>query len=154
MGGRAGEQLVLGEVSSGAANDLQGATQLAERMVREFGMSPRLGPVGFGDGGPAYLGAQQIRSRDYAEATQALIDEEVGRLLKEADQRATSILQEHRDMLDRLTELLMEREMIDGAEVYALAGRAQPEGSEEAIAPRRAAVAAQRVEGGEGPSKP
>jgi cell division protease FtsH len=109
-------------------------------------MSPRLGPVGFGDGGPAYLGQQQIRSRDYAEATQALIDEEVSRLLKEADQRATAILEEHRDVLDRLTDLLIEQEMVDGAEVYALAGRPQPEGAEEAIAPRRAAVAAKDVQ--------
>jgi len=145
MGGRAAETLVLGEVSSGAANDLAGATQLALRMVREFGMSSRLGPVGFGDGGPTYLGRQEIRSRDYAEATQALIDEEVGRLLKEADDRAGAILQGHRDVLDRLTELLIEREMIDGAEVYALAGRPQPVGAEETIAPRRAAAAADRV---------
>jgi cell division protease FtsH len=145
MGGRAAETLVLGEVSSGAANDLAGATQLALRMVREFGMSSRLGPVGFGDGGPTYLGRQEIRSRDYAEATQALIDEEVGRLLKEADDRAGAILQGHRDVLDRLTELLIEREMIDGAEVYALAGRPQPVGAEETIAPQRAAVAADRV---------
>jgi cell division protease FtsH len=145
MGGRAAETLVLGEVSSGAANDLAGATQLALRMVREFGMSSRLGPVGFGDGGPTYLGRQEIRSRDYAEATQALIDEEVGRLLKEADDRAGAILQRHKDVLDRLTELLIEREMIDGAEVYALAGRPQPVGAEETIAPQRAAVAADRV---------
>ena len=142
MGGRAGEKLVLKEVSSGAANDLAGATQLAERMVREFGMSPRLGPVGFGNGGPAYLGAQQIRSRDYAEATQALIDEEVSRLLKEADERATAILEEHRDVLDQVTNLLIEREMVDGAEVYALAGRPVPKGAEEAIAPRPTKVAA------------
>src|SRR6266545_829983 len=123
MGGRAAETLVLGEVSSGAANDLAGATQLALRMVREFGMSSRLGPVGFGDGGPSYLGRQEIRSRDYAEATQALIDEEVARLLKEADERAEAILKGHRDVLDRLTELLIEREMVDGTEIYALAGR-------------------------------
>jgi len=145
MGGRAAETLVLGEVSSGAANDLAGATQLALRMVREFGMSSRLGPVGFGDGGPTYLGRQEIRARDYAEATQALIDEEIGRLLKEADDRAGAILQRHRDVLDRLTELLIEREMIDGAEVYALAGRPQPVGAEETIAPQRAAAAADRV---------
>jgi cell division protease FtsH len=145
MGGRAAESLVLGEVSSGAANDLAGATQLALRMVREFGMSSRLGPVGFGDGGPAYLGRQEIRSRDYAEATQALIDEEVARLLKEADDRAEALLQGHRDVLDRLTELLIEREMVDGAEIYALAGRPQPVGAEEAIAPKRAAAGAERV---------
>jgi cell division protease FtsH len=145
MGGRAAETLVIGEVLSGAANDLAGATQLALRMVREFGMSSRLGPVGFGDGGPMYLGRQEVRARDYAEATQALIDEEVARLLKEANERAGAILQGHRDVLDRLTELLIEREMIDGADVYALAGRPQPVGAEETIAPKRAAAARERV---------
>src|SRR2546422_2781987 len=112
MGGRAAERLILGEVSTGAANDLAGATQLAIRMVREFGMSPRLGPVGFGGGGPMYLGTQEVRSRDYAEATQALIDEEVSRLLKEADERASGILEEHRDVLGKVIDLLIERETI------------------------------------------
>ncbi|MFL5799764.1 MAG: ATP-dependent zinc metalloprotease FtsH [Actinomycetota bacterium] len=145
MGGRAAEGLVLGEVSSGAANDLQGATQLAIRMVRDFGMSTRLGPVGLGDGGPAYLGGRELRSRDYAEATQALIDEEVSTLLKQADERARRTLEEHRDVLDRLTELLVEREMIDGGEVYELAGRPLPAGAEEAVAPTAGAMAAERV---------
>ncbi len=143
MGGRAAESLVLGEVSSGAANDLASATQLAIRMVREFGMSARLGPVGFGGSGPAYLGPQSFQPRDYAEATQAAIDEEVSRLLKEADERAGAILKEHRDVLDRVTERLVEREMIDGSEVYEIAGRPQPEGAEDVIAPRRAAAAAE-----------
>jgi cell division protease FtsH len=142
MGGRAAEQLVLGEVSSGAANDLANATQLAIRMVREFGMSSRLGPVGFGGGGPMYLGGQEVRSRDYAEATQALIDEEVSRLLKEADERASRILEEHRDVLDKVTDLLIERESIDGSDVYELAGRVTPEGAERTVAPRRAAATA------------
>jgi cell division protease FtsH len=141
MGGRAAERLVIGEVSSGAANDLVGATQLAVRMVREFGMSSRLGPVGLGGTGPMYLGGQQVGTRDYAEATQAVIDDEVARLLKEADERATGILEEHRDVLDRLTELLIDREMIEGAEVYELAGLPKPEGSSEVIAPSRAAAA-------------
>jgi cell division protease FtsH len=142
MGGRAAEHLVLGEVSSGAANDLSSATQLAIRMVREFGMSDRLGPVGFSGGGPMYLGAQEVRSRDYAEATQAVIDEEVSRLLKEAEARASKILTEHRDVLDKVTELLMERELIDGTEVYELAGRPKPEGSDSTVAPKRAAASA------------
>jgi cell division protease FtsH len=140
MGGRAAERLVLGEVSSGAANDLSTATQLATRMVREFGMSPRLGPVGFGGGGPMYLGTQEVRSRDYAEATQALIDEEVSRLLKEADERAARILDEHREVLDKVTELLIEGETIDGADIYELAGVPRPEGAQTAIAPDRAAA--------------
>jgi len=121
MGGRAAERLVLGEVSSGAANDLAGATQLAVRMVREFGMSPRLGPVGFSSDDPAYLGDTPISNRQYSEATQQVIDEEVQRLLKEAGLRATQLLSDHRAGLDRLVELLLEKETIDGEEVLAVA---------------------------------
>jgi cell division protease FtsH len=82
MGGRAAEQIVLGETSTGASNDLAAATALATRMVREFGMSPALGPVGFASGSPSYLGGEEIRSRPYAEATQRVIDEQVTRLLR------------------------------------------------------------------------
>ena len=124
MGGRAGELLVLGEASTGASNDLAGATQLATRMVRDWGMSKRLGPVGFSSDGPDYLGAGEYgRNRPYAEATQQVVDEEVSRLLREAEERATSLLTEHRDALDRLVDLLLEKEVIDGHEVYELIGR-------------------------------
>jgi cell division protease FtsH len=123
MGGRAAEHLVIGEVSTGASNDLAGATQLATRMVMEFGMSPKLGPVGFAGDGPAYLGQQEIRSRQYAEATQRVIDQEVERLLKEADDRATALLSGHREALDRVMTLLLERETIDGSDVMAAAGK-------------------------------
>jgi cell division protease FtsH len=123
MGGRAAEQLVFGEASTGASNDLAGATELATRMVREFGMSAALGPVGFASGSPMYLGTEEVRSRPYAEATQRLIDEEVAKLLREAEQRATGLLTEHRDALDRLTEVLLERETIDGTDVDEILGR-------------------------------
>src|SRR5438128_1959148 len=83
-------------------NVVAGATQLATRMIREFGMSPKLGPIGFSSGAPAYLGDQPVRTRDYAEATQRVIDEEVERLLKEAAGRATALLSGHRDALDRV----------------------------------------------------
>src|SRR6266540_4179210 len=119
MGGRSAEQLVLGEVSTGASNDLAGATQLATRMVREFGMSEKLGPVGFASSSPMYLGDQPVRNRDYAEATQALIDEEVERLLKEASDRARTLLTANRPSLDRIVALLLEKETIDGDEVRA-----------------------------------
>jgi cell division protease FtsH len=123
MGGRAAERLVLGEPSTGASNDLARATQLATRMVREFGMSDRLGPVGFSDESPGYLGPQQqITSRPYAEATQRVIDEEVERLLHEADERATTLLRSHREALDRVVSLLVERETIDGSDVLAAVG--------------------------------
>jgi cell division protease FtsH len=123
MGGRVAEQLVFGQPSTGASNDLAGATDLATRMVREFGMSPALGPVGFATGSPLYLGSEEVRSRPYAEATQRLVDEEVGKLLREAEDRATTMLSEHREALDRLTELLLERETVDGTDVDGVLGR-------------------------------
>jgi cell division protease FtsH len=123
MGGRSAELIVFGEGSTGASNDLAGATDLATRMVREFGMSSALGPVGFASGSPMYLGGEEVRSRPYAEATQRVIDEEVATLLREAEQRATAMLTEHRDALDRLTELLLERETLDGTDVDDVLGR-------------------------------
>ena len=141
MGGRAAEALVLDEVSTGASNDLAGATELATRMVREFGMSPRLGPVGFASGSPQYLGTEEIRSRPYAEATQRVVDEEVSRLLTEAEKRATSLLAEHRDGLDRLVDLLLDRETVDGSEVDAVLGRTpRPPAGEREVALTHAAV--------------
>jgi cell division protease FtsH len=123
MGGRAAERIVLGQISTGAADDLAGATALATRMVREFGMSPALGPIGFAAGTPAYLGSEEITQRPYAEATQRVIDEEVGTLLREAEQRAATLLVDHRPALDRLTGLLLERETVDGSDVDRILGR-------------------------------
>ena len=123
LGGRAAELLVFGEGSTGATNDLAGATDLATRMIREFGMSKALGPVGFSGGGPLFLGGEEVRSRPYAEATQRVIDEEVSGLLREAERRALDLLGEHRDALDRLTELLLERETVDGTDVDEILGR-------------------------------
>jgi cell division protease FtsH len=123
MGGRVAEQIVFGETSTGASNDLAGATDLATKMVREFGMSPALGPVGFATASPMYLGTEEVRSRPYAEATQRVVDEEVAKLLREAEQRATELLTEHRDALDRLTGLLLERETVDGTDVDQVLGR-------------------------------
>src|SRR5689334_6629960 len=123
MGGRAAEAIVLGEVSTGAANDLAGATELATRMVRDFGMSPKLGPVGFSPQQPQYLGGAELSSRPFAEATQRVIDEEVSRFLGEAEHRAMSLISEHREALDQLVALLLERETIDGEEVERILGR-------------------------------
>ena len=123
LGGRAAEKMEFGQPSTGASNDLAGATQLATRMVREFGMSSRLGPVGFATGDPQYLGSQQVTSRQYAEATQRVIDEEVARLLSEAEERATKLLESHRDALDSVVDLLLERETIDGEDVMAALGK-------------------------------
>ena len=120
LGGRAAEILVLGEASSGAANDLSGATQLATRMVRDWGMSPRLGPVGLSNDGPNYLGLDNAVPRAHAEETQRVIDEEVSRLLRQAEQRATDLLSTHHRALYRLIDLLQEKETVDGSEIYAI----------------------------------
>ena len=136
LGGRAAELLVLGEASSGAASDLTGATDLATRMVRDFGMSRRLGPVGFASGSPMYLGTEEVRSRSYAEATQRIIDEEVSNLLREAEQRATTLLTDHRDAIDRLVENLVAHETVDGDAVRAaLAGNELPRSPAESGGP-------------------
>ena len=120
LGGRAAESLVLGEVSSGAANDLAGATELATRMIREFGMSSVLGPVGFAPDGPGYLGHEPLRRRSYAEATQRIIDEEVTKLLRQAERRASDLLRSHSRVLADLTQQLIEHETVDGNAVYEL----------------------------------
>ena len=138
LGGRAAELLILGEASSGAASDLAGATDLATRMVREYGMSSRLGPVGFASGSPMYLGPEEIRSRPYADETQKLIDEDVSDLLREAEQRALTLLTDRRDALLRLVDDLLEHETVDGAAVTAaLEGAPRPTGPAESGGPLR-----------------
>jgi cell division protease FtsH len=124
LGGRAAELVVLGQGSTGAANDLAGATDLATKMVREFGLSKTLGPIGYPEGGSVFLGSggPGMSSRPFAEATQAEIDREVAKLLREAEKRAVDLLTSHRSVLDALANLLLEDETVNGSEVYRLAG--------------------------------
>jgi cell division protease FtsH len=144
LGGRAAELVELGQGSTGAANDLASATDMATRMVREFGLSPALGPVGYPEGGSVFLGGggSGLSSRPFAEATQAIIDSEVSRLLREAEETAVSLIRAHREELTALTNLLLEKETVDGDEVYRLAGRPMPENRKDAhaIAPARVAA--------------
>jgi len=138
LGGRAAELLVIGEASSGASSDLTGATDLATRMVREYGMSERVGPVGFASGSPMYLGTERVHSREYAEATQRVIDEEVADLLREAEQRALTLLSTHREALDRLIQDLLVHETVDGEAVQAaIEGSGGPTGPAESGGPFR-----------------
>jgi cell division protease FtsH len=125
LGGRAAELVVFSQGSTGAGNDLAGATDLATKMVREFGMSAAIGPVGYPEGGSVFLGGggPGMSSRPYAEATQAAIDAEVSKLLRQAEVRSVDLLRSHREDLDALVNLLLERETVDGSDVYRLAGR-------------------------------
>jgi len=145
LAGRAAELVELGQGSTGAANDLASATELATRMVREFGLSKQLGPVSYPEGGPAYLGgggAQGFFTRPFAEQTQAKIDEEVRKLLADAEQRALELLSTNRPKLRQLAELLLAKETIDGSVVYQVAGIRQPARLEqgETMAPARTAT--------------
>ncbi len=121
LAGRAAERLVFGEGSTGAAADLTQATRLATKMVREYGLAPEIGPVGYGGDTPMYLGTEPVRSRDYSEVTQRLIDEAIARLLTDAEDRATDLLDGNRQQLDELVRLLLEHETVDGATVEAIA---------------------------------
>jgi cell division protease FtsH len=115
-------------------------------MVREFGLSPKLGPIGYPEGGSVFLGGggQGLSSRPFAEATQAAIDGEVSRLLREAEQTAVDLIGSHRPELEQLVALLLEQETVDGSAVYRIVGKPVPQRRPEelAIAPRAKAAAA------------
>ena len=119
MGGRAAELVVFGHGSTGAANDLAGATELATKMVTEFGLSPELGPVGYPQAEQRFLPGPvaDLAGRRFSEQTQRVVDREVARLLREAEEHAVCLLREHRTALDRLATELMDHETVDGAAV-------------------------------------
>jgi cell division protease FtsH len=124
MGGRCAEQMMLGSLSTGASNDLQRATELTRKMVREWGMSERVGPMAWGSEGAVFLGEDLMHTRDYSDVTSRVIDEEVERILREQESRAIRLLKEHRDGLGLVAQGLLEKETIDGAEVGRLVNNA------------------------------
>jgi cell division protease FtsH len=124
LGGRAAERLVRGEASTGAADDLASATALATQMVREFGLSDKIGPVSY-SGPPAGLAALTT-ARSYSEHTQWLVDQEVAAILAKAETQARDLLTCHREALDQLTAALLEQETVTGDQVRALVEAASP----------------------------
>ena len=121
LAGRAAEEVVFGEVTTGAQNDLERVTELARKMVCEFGMSERLGPVTLGrKAGPIFLGRDIVEDRNYSEAVANEIDREVRRIVEECYERAKRLLQENRDLLDAIANRLLEKETIDGEELDEL----------------------------------
>jgi cell division protease FtsH len=120
MGGRIAEELVFGVVSTGAANDLVVATERARKMVREWGMSARVGPMAWGSQGQVFLGEDLMHTRDYSDDTARVIDEEVERILREAETHCRELLTEHRKGLDLVARALLEYETIPGSEVTRL----------------------------------
>jgi len=124
LGGRAAELVIYGDLSTGAANDLVSATELARKMVREWGMSERVGPMAFGSQGMVFLGEDLMHSRDYSEAMSGMIDEEIDRILREQEKRALDILTTHKKGLEAVAKALLEKETIDGEEVARLVDEA------------------------------
>jgi cell division protease FtsH len=122
MGGRVAEEIVYGEISTGAQNDLEKATQIARAMVAQFGMSEKVGPLSLGQDDPNSIFSGPKISAGTAEK----IDEEVMRLLHEAHDQAERILIQHRDLLDRLSALLLVTETIDGEDLEAYTAGTKP----------------------------
>jgi cell division protease FtsH len=123
MGGLAAEELIFGQWSSGPQGDLQQATEIAKKMVTTYGMSEKVGTVSLGSGGVVdYLGHDLAEGRNHSEATAALVDQEVRRLVDEARTRARQVLTEHREQLVRASELLKENETLTGEEIAAVLG--------------------------------
>ncbi len=122
-GGFAAEELIFGETSSGVQQDLKQATNIARKMVTEWGMSPILGPQALGaEDEPIFLGKEIATHKDYSEETARMIDQEVKAILERNLNRARSILREHRDQLDLLAKALLERETLDDDDIRALLG--------------------------------
>lgn len=131
LGGRAAEELVFGEVSTGAQNDLERATALARQMVAMFGMNERIGLVCCVQKQPTFLsGPETPLQRDCSEETAREIDEEVKHILNDVYSEAKTILLEHRQQLENIASLLLQKETIDGEEFYALVGRQKPKEKE------------------------
>ena len=121
MGGRVAEKIVFNHVNSGAANDLEQSTSIARRMVREWGMSDRVGPMAWSSQQQVFLGEDLMTSgREYSDDTAKLLDEEVARILNDQEARATDLLIKHRRGLELVAEALLEHETIDGREVANL----------------------------------
>ena len=121
LGGRAAEEIVFGEITTGASNDLEKVTETAKQMVMRFGMSERLGPRVFGhDRGQPFLGREFNSEPDYSDEIAREIDDEIRRFVEEAHQTAKDILAERREGLDRISKILLERETIEAEQFVAL----------------------------------
>src|SRR5215216_1956746 len=121
LGGRAAEEIIFGEITTGASNDLEKVTATAKQMVMRFGMSERLGPRVFGhDRSMPFLGREFSSEPDYSDEIAREIDDEIRRIVEEAHQTAKDILTEHRDGLDRISKVLLERETIEASEFERL----------------------------------
>jgi len=123
MGGRVTEKMIFGHLSTGASNDIMRATELARKMVCNWGMSDKVGPLGFGRKQEhIFLGREIQQTREYSEETAQLIDEEIKRFVLTAEQKAIDLLEKNMDKLEKLAMALLEREILDGNEIDVIIG--------------------------------
>jgi cell division protease FtsH len=128
MGGRAADRLIYGEPRAGAMQDLKQATRLARLMVTQFGMSDRLGPVSYRIGEEhVFLGKEIVEPRDFSDGTAQLIDQEVQRILREADQRAYDLINRNRQALEKIVQSLLQNEELSKEQLDALLGEKSPQ---------------------------
>jgi cell division protease FtsH len=126
MGGRAAEELVLQQQTTGAGDDLEKATEMARKMVCEWGMSDKMGPLTFGKGEEhIFLGREMSRPKDYSEDTAIVIDGEIKRIVTECASRARQLIEDNMEKLHALARALLERESLDGEEIARII-RARP----------------------------
>ncbi|MFQ5896279.1 MAG: ATP-dependent zinc metalloprotease FtsH, partial [Nitrospinota bacterium] len=126
MGGRAAEEIALGRITTGAGNDIERATEVARRMVCEWGMSERLGPLAFGKKEEQiFLGREIAQHKDYSEMTAIEIDKEIKRFVQESSERAKRVLLERREALDCVAMALLEHESLDGAQIEEILATGQ-----------------------------
>jgi cell division protease FtsH len=121
LGGRAAEEIVLKQQTTGAGDDLEKATEMARKMVCEWGMSDRLGPLTFGKNEEhIFLGREVARPKDYSEETALVIDAEIKRIVTTCAARARQIVEENLEKLHALARALLERESLDGEEIATI----------------------------------
>jgi len=125
LGGRNAESLVFGVVSSGAGDDLQKATGMARRMVTEWGMSEKIGPMAFGGGGPVFLGDDMMQSKEYSDDLARIIDEETKKILMDQEQRCRDLLTTNREALNQIAQGLLDKETLSGKEVEKILSEIQ-----------------------------
>jgi cell division protease FtsH len=144
LGGRVAEEMIFGDVSTGAQNDLQRATEIARTMVTEFGMSGKLGLVALeGPRTPVFLPVPTFNQKEYSEKTAQVIDEEIDKILREVHEKVTKILTSNRTHLEELAKLLLEKEVVNRPELQALLKVRSLDGSKE----KDKLAGVQRIEG-------
>jgi cell division protease FtsH len=127
LGGRVSEELNFGDITTGAAHDLESATEIARKMVCDFGMSERLGNITLGKShGPLFLGRDLVEEKNYSEATASIIDAEIKRIIDDCYSRAKKLIQENQEKLKLLANTLLEKEVLSGVEIRRMLGLTNP----------------------------